>query len=402
MTTTCACLLLSGSLAAQATFIVDAAGGPGANFTDITPAVAAVPNGSILLVRAGNYSDVLIDNKAVTVLCDAGVLVPWNANPWYLRITNTLPNQTVVVRGLLPQPFINTWRTAQVVSAGGPVILDGAGGVGHRVAVQFSPQVTVRNYVLASNDGFHAAAEVTGAHVTFESCVLHGANGSHTFVPQGRALSLTTPPCSVQMAHCWARGGDGYAYSSSGGTLISPGSPAISMVDGCALRVLGGSAHTLSSGTTPSFGSTEPPIVVYGAGVATARIEPAVQLVPTMTGSAWLTLTRQVMPSVLTFGAPIGGTIYVSRHGPSGVLFALGVSLPGTASAWLGLPDPLWLDPATLVIEAAGVATPAPFALQKQVPNLAALQGATLFWQAADIDGTGLFALSNPSPSTLF
>src|SRR5437762_9224013 len=43
------------STAIAQTFIVDAANGPGTNFTEIATAVAAVPDGAVLMVRAGSY-----------------------------------------------------------------------------------------------------------------------------------------------------------------------------------------------------------------------------------------------------------------------------------------------------------------------------------------------------------
>ena len=80
--------------AAQGTYIVDAANGPGTSFTDISPAVIAVPDDSVLLVRAGTYYlPVTVHAKAVTILCEPNVSV--NSG---LIIRNTQPSQRVVVR----------------------------------------------------------------------------------------------------------------------------------------------------------------------------------------------------------------------------------------------------------------------------------------------------------------
>jgi hypothetical protein len=62
-------LVLSSTLLAQGqAFIVDAAGGPGANFTDLQAAVSAVPSGSTLVVRQGTYGEVTIQAKTLTVI----------------------------------------------------------------------------------------------------------------------------------------------------------------------------------------------------------------------------------------------------------------------------------------------------------------------------------------------
>lgn len=48
-------ILASGNLSTQ-TFIVDASNGPGTNFTSISAAITAVPDGAVLDVRAGLYA----------------------------------------------------------------------------------------------------------------------------------------------------------------------------------------------------------------------------------------------------------------------------------------------------------------------------------------------------------
>lgn len=56
-------------------FVVDAANGPGAVFTSLVAAVAAVPDGAVLLVRAGAYAPFTIDDKSLTILADPAVTV---------------------------------------------------------------------------------------------------------------------------------------------------------------------------------------------------------------------------------------------------------------------------------------------------------------------------------------
>ena len=62
--------VLVGPLAAQ-TFIVDQNGGPGVHYQDLPRAVAAVPDGAVLRVRAGNYSTFVLANKGLSILGDA-------------------------------------------------------------------------------------------------------------------------------------------------------------------------------------------------------------------------------------------------------------------------------------------------------------------------------------------
>jgi len=88
-------LFLIASVSAQASFVVDAGSGPGSQFNDIQAAVLAVPSGSVLVVRAGSYSPVLIDGKGLTILCDAGAVIApptFLANGPFLTVRNTQPS----------------------------------------------------------------------------------------------------------------------------------------------------------------------------------------------------------------------------------------------------------------------------------------------------------------------
>ena len=48
-------------------WIVDAANGPGTNFVDLPPAVAAAASGDTIIVRAGSYSAFNVSGKALTI-----------------------------------------------------------------------------------------------------------------------------------------------------------------------------------------------------------------------------------------------------------------------------------------------------------------------------------------------
>ncbi|MBL8898509.1 MAG: hypothetical protein JNM84_12810 [Planctomycetes bacterium] len=61
-------LCASATSASAQVFIVDAAGGPGAQFTSLPAAVAAVPSGAVLHVRAGTYAPFALAQKSLVVL----------------------------------------------------------------------------------------------------------------------------------------------------------------------------------------------------------------------------------------------------------------------------------------------------------------------------------------------
>lgn len=61
-----------GDPALAQTFIVDVNGGPGTHYKDLAKAVAAVPSGAVLRVRAGDYpSDFAFANKSLSIIGDS-------------------------------------------------------------------------------------------------------------------------------------------------------------------------------------------------------------------------------------------------------------------------------------------------------------------------------------------
>lgn len=383
---------LVAPLLAQATFVVDAAGGAGANFTSIQAAVLAVPDGSIVVVRAGTYAAVDIFNKGLTILCDPGVVAVSTPGVPYLWIRGTAANQTVVVRGLLTS--LPDWSVS-VTATAGPVVLDRLGFV-PRLDVVLASQLLVIDTLFTQSLPFSPPVSLHDAHAIFERCQMLGANGFGSFQAQsGLLLRSVLGACDVQLARCTVTGGNGHVYSGSGGAQIFSGAPAVSCDPGCTLRILDDGSHAVRSGTTPAPGVSPAPIV----GGGPVRVVPAAVLVPPMVPS--LTFTVVEMPSLTCTDAPVGGTVQIERRGQSGHLFSLAVDLPGPKSVWPGVPDPLWLDPSTLVVAAFGIAPATPWNFTKPVPLVAALRGFSMVWQSADVDLTGQLALSNAGFSVI-
>jgi hypothetical protein len=129
-------LALAACLATAAhatTWIVDAANGPGTNFTTISAAIAAAQPGDKILVRQATYGENVVVNKAVTI-------VGWNATTYPMTvpaapfqfavwgtfgITNIPFGQTCVISGLiLARPSPNGGTTVGVLNCAGTVVLD--------------------------------------------------------------------------------------------------------------------------------------------------------------------------------------------------------------------------------------------------------------------------------------
>jgi hypothetical protein len=390
---------LSGLLAAQTpqTFVVDWLNGPGAHFTEINAALAAVPDGSILNVRSGQYQAVVVDGKAVTILCELAVYSGvGTAFENYLTIRNTQAHQVVTVRGLLRGALFGL----VVRDTAGPVNIDGVGAAisidtffGPAAHIQRADQVVVRGFTMYADWGCY----VDDSNAVFEDCQLRGADGwfMNKSSTHGPGPGLMARNSTVQFVHSTAVGGHGAQFTWGGYTTIRPGAAAI-QCEVVALRVAGLATHALVGGNTPGGA---PQSAILGTG--TARVEPQIPMTGNPPAGPGITLTRPVMPSLVTQDAAPGGTLVAHRYGAVGSTFVVALGLPGPAATLPGITDPLWFDALRYGIEAVGVGTALPLVVQRPVPNQAGLIGVNLVWQAADLHATGIIELSNPSPTVI-
>ena len=86
--------LLAFALQSQV-LVVDDSGGPGVDFTDLPPAIAAASPGDVLLVRAGSYSKPIV-NKGLSIHADQGAVVTVAG----LRVESIPAGERVTLSGL--------------------------------------------------------------------------------------------------------------------------------------------------------------------------------------------------------------------------------------------------------------------------------------------------------------
>ena len=363
--TVVACLL---AVAANAqTFIVDAANGPGTNFPDLVTAIAAVPDGAVLRVRAGTYSQFFVDGKGVTLLGESGARIVSLLGP---QIANLQPQQSFCMRGFVLDPFFGGVGTAgvTVLNNQGTVTLDGLGVVTgtHRLTVQQSNHVLVRDCIFSSQ------VSVASSNVAFTACSFSALNWTlPTIAQQGGR---------VQLAGCTVLGG-------SNGT--QPAATCVQMTGGD-LRVLGGG--TLRSAGIIGF----PGLAVGGSG--SVRIDPNVAvLAATPPFAPGVTATSLAMPDVTAACAPLGGTLTAALHGPIGSIAALSVAFPGPSLLIPGLPDPLFWNLATAVNQTVGIPTAQqPVTSQIPVPMNPVFVGVGLVHHGFTLDPVGGLQVSQP------
>lgn len=112
---------------AAGVLVVDAAGGPGADFADIQPAVDAALDEDVILVRTGSYGPVTIDGRSLSVVADEGAVVTLSGA---FRIVNVEADQRVVVAGLERVVTSDNHFVADewaITDCAGPVLLQDCG-----------------------------------------------------------------------------------------------------------------------------------------------------------------------------------------------------------------------------------------------------------------------------------
>lgn len=397
--TIAALLTLLPSLAAQ-TYVVDAANGPGTNYTTLVAAVAAVPDGAVLLVRPGNYAGFTVAGKGFSVLGGAGVTVSGS-----IVIGGTSAFQGVTLRGL-------TWNTvplADVIGLSncqGPVLLEGI----TQPATSFIPQPTFPQPI-PSGIGAQSCAQLylrdcsidctvalQTCNAVIESCALSGENYAaiyYTSPPMGNAAraALTATNSAVQVA------GNSQFSGGWGGNLglgnQVPGGSGVRMLGGSLdLRdgtILGGVGGWLS----PAYYS----YTVESIGAVQLRISPRVVL-----GGAFGYPTNgpqsgaDVMPVLTAASAPAGGTLQAAATTENGDLVVLAVGLPGPTTTLPGIQGAFWIEPGLHVFAAFGVQQAGtPIGASTAVPAGPAFLGLRLVWQAACYGPATGFQATNPA-----
>ena len=331
--------LLTTTLAAQRTWVVDRLNRPGTDFTDLPPAAAAAQDGDILQVRGDSlvYA-AFTTSKGLTVLGHNAVIQVAPGQP--LVVTNLPPGRRFVLQGVsfrLPsvlhaEPLVRASNClgllaieecSVLINRGPALDLANCAAVTVRDAQLFgAPAVLARNSTLS----------LSGSRVD------GGAASTVLQVPATPALVLES--CALQVGASAVRGGLGL-----GGL---PAGVAMDLRSSTVTALSGGVATLVEAGN-------------YGA----AGTNPAV---PAVVGQGSLfEQGADVFVSGRAGGAPFVGVVAVPTVQPSLSLLGIGPTTvladlrpAGTHLLLLGTPQPprylggitggLWLDPAGLLV----------------------------------------------------
>lgn len=343
-------LLLVAPLEGQS-FVVDAAGGAGSQFLDLPTAIATVPDGATLIVRAGSYAGGSITQKSLTVLGEGAVFVLFG-----LTVEDLLPTQRVVVRGVADAMV--SFGGFSVSGCDGTVVFEQCDAA---ISAEWSRDVRIHDWDPPSGGiplgVYNSRVQVTRATLTT------GAAYAAISVVNG-VLELTD---------CLVTGGGG------------PAGAAPIWGIGSEVRLLGATSLNVVSGASSAL-----------AGSLTVRCDLGVSLQPIgapVAGSG-VSLGFLDMPSVTASSGAPGGTANAAMGGPAGALAVLFVGLPGALVPLVGEPDPIAIAAGTEIEMAFGVLSPTLTAGYAVPPN-PVLSGVTVTWQGASIDAVEGLQISN-------
>lgn len=201
--------------------VVDAAAGPGTDFTDIQPAVDAAAEDDVVLVRAGTYGGFTLQQKGLVVTADLGAQVELTGQVVVRDLTVT---QDVVLRGLVlndsnlaPEEWMRL-----VDNAGRLWIEDCAVGTGfifsgtrHGVSVENCEDVSLLRCQLSGGNALISVfgpvgtiggdgLQIDGSNVYLYDCTATGAAGAGSV--SGSPAFLGGAGAVIDGGFVWASG----------------------------------------------------------------------------------------------------------------------------------------------------------------------------------------------------
>lgn len=377
------------------TFVVDLAGGPGANFTNLQVAVDTVPDGAVLLIRPGGYANVSIQGKGLSLLATGSGVQLGGLFGTPILVRNLTATQPLTLRGL--SIGFGAGTQVDLHQCAGSVLIEdfhfddtvtpGMSYFPYGIAIDACTQLTVRDSRIVA----YVAVSAVQSNVVIENCELIGQDAfdlGHASVVAGTGAEAFGG--SMTFARCRARGGNGMTL---GSTVVPPA--AAIHCDGAEIRICDDSNGGYTAGTLPSG----TPIPAIGGPAGTVVREPSAVIVGSNGGPAVASTILDVvrpLPSLHTVSTP--GALQADVTTPIGEITLLAFGLPGTVTTVPGIDGTLWLDPAMAFLVALGAPQPGvPLQYSIAVPPALPLLGVHFAWQAvADSAAHGL-RFSNPS-----
>ena len=438
-------LALTASSSLATTWVVDAAGGVGSNFTTINAALGVAAPGDVIVVKAGAYFETVIVNFGVTIVGWNATTYPMTvpANPFQdvvwggLLVQNIPVGQRVVVSGMVfARPTTAGGATFGINQCLGAVVFDRMFAPNGGMFIGDSTDVVLQDVRIRHVPGADPAVAgvyVTNSFVQANDLDAAGADlgGEPNFVPQAPAALEVVAGSVVSVSRpklIGAYGGGPWTTSPmtpGGGAAVRCSGAVVSIIgNGSGLYYLiGGQGGERGAGSIPGVpsGFGAPAIQVENNGVVSLKGAPSPipgQAGPNNAGGA----LGMIFPGTLGL---TGGVVQTNPQAPATLRF-LGSTGAGAASflqyqsggafypfALFFMPDiDLQIFPPSvqflgdypldsLLIISGTAPASRNFNLGLNFPaSLAGLSGATLLIQGADFIA-GTYYTSNPITVTL-
>ncbi|MCA8972151.1 MAG: hypothetical protein KDC95_20355 [Planctomycetes bacterium] len=355
-------LALTSTALAQRTWVVDAANGPGTDFTEIAPALTAASDGDVLRVRAGDYRP-WTTSKGVALLGDPGAVIHLGIVE-VCAVRNLGAGQRFVLRGFQfveDYPLNGADSYFEATQCKGSVHLESlVEGAWRKAFAKFDhcDFVTVAHH--ASSRRF----DVVSCRVT-----MHDVNitaGTVDFALPSPALGLRDS--YVEITECVLRGAIGNSY-------VAP-SPAI-IATSSAIELRGSKNSSIAGGILRQVHAP----AIRADATSTLRIDPRVTIVGSIDGGV---VTRERMIALEVGGGLLSTSKIYDVVAPAGDFVVIFGALPAPS---LRTPiGELWLDLASLyVVGAAQIGASGMWQITTPIPSNPSLRGVVLAYQVLDI-----------------
>lgn len=228
-------LALLTTTASAGTWIVDDDGGPGVDFTDIAPAVAAAAPGDTLLILGGIYSTFELD-KPLALVAQPGAKVQGGPS---CRVRDLAAGSVVSISGLAFGGL--NWPVVE--DCAGTVVLDGLELLSSGMHVDASTDVRIRDCTIGRG------LEVESGRVEVAECVLEGTDAAPGGCPGGNGSQalVVSAPGRAHLYRSQALGGVGGTPFDTFNCEGGAGGHGV-FVQGGRLLVAGDPAHLLAGG----------------------------------------------------------------------------------------------------------------------------------------------------------
>ncbi len=250
--------------AAADTIVVDDDGGPGIDFTDIPPAVAAASAGDLMLVHPGSYSGFTV-GVTLTILGAPGVHVG------EMVVDGASGAGPIVLARLEGGPV--TLRDCVDVVVLQDLVVGGAWPVSiPSVRIEDCDDVRLRGLtVLAAGDDFSGggtAVHAARSRVELVESQLDAPGGVPECLSGGPGVCLLADDCTVRFARSSAIGGNGFHDGFCGAPMGSEGADGIRVTGATELLISGGPDDEIAGGHGGGgpnlFGPYGTPVVLAG------------------------------------------------------------------------------------------------------------------------------------------